>query len=464
MAAVYSATHRNGKRAAIKVLHPEFCAQPQFVSRFLREGYVANKIEHPASVAILDDDVSEDGAVFLVMDLLEGDALDRFTRRHSARRLPLERVLAMADDVLDLLIEAHALGIIHRDLKPANIFLTSENRIKVLDFGIARLAERAIDTWATQTGAAMGTPAYMPPEQARGRWNLVDARTDLWALGATTFALIAGDRPRRAETVQEELLLAMTAPLPSLALAAPSCPPEVVAWIDRAVAYEMDARWPNAAAMQAALRKVTRGASALSREARQMPGGFDTDVTAEEANPLVDLPSQPSAGRLPDTAPVLVEEAQRPEPSTHLTAGGSLGPPRPSRSWATAALVVGAMAVLGFAGVVAVEKLNWDSGKESKISALNAPPPTPTATAASVPSATASAPQASEAEPTARAGASSPVAESQRPQPSPPPPRPDRTRAPAVARPSAPPSPPAAPSAKPKPVILAPDNPLDQRF
>ena len=260
MASVYSATHRNGSRVAIKMLSPEYAAQPEFVARFMREGYVANKINHPGSVLVLDDDTDDDGTAFLVMELLSGHSLERYARR-GAPRLPLDHVLHIGERVLDLLAIAHGHGILHRDIKPANILVTAEGLVKVLDFGIARLAEHVGDASATQTGASLGTPSYMPPEQARGRWNMVDPRTDLWALGATMHALILGDRPRRAETVQEEMLLAMTAPLPTLRDTAPGTPPAVVALVDRATAFEMEARWPNALAMQQGLRDVMHGAS-----------------------------------------------------------------------------------------------------------------------------------------------------------------------------------------------------------
>jgi eukaryotic-like serine/threonine-protein kinase len=377
MAAVYSAQHRNGKRAALKILHPEYCAQHQFVSRFLREGYVANKIEHPASVAILDDEVCEDGSVFLVMELLEGTSLDRFTRRGDTKRLPLGRVLAVADAVLDLLTVAHAQGIIHRDLKPANIFLTANDQVKVLDFGIARLAETALDGSATQTGAAMGTPAYMPPEQARGRWNLVGARTDLWALGATTFALIAGDRPRRAETVQEELLLAMTTPLPSLATVAPSCPFEVVAWVDRAVAYEIDSRWPDSGTMQRALRAITENADPTSSFAITK-GIRDSTKPPNDVGVRADSPSQPSAPH-PDTAPVLVEGRDRVEPPTHFTSGGTMGgphaPPRRSLMWAVVASLATAGLLSG--GFLVLSHSRPSAHADAPKASLAAPPPPP---------------------------------------------------------------------------------------
>jgi len=255
MASVYSATHRNGSRVAIKILNPEYAAHAESVARFMREGYVANKISHPGSVLVLDDDVDEHGSAFLVMELLSGFSLERYARRGGAR-LPLDQILHVAEQILDLLVVAHGHGILHRDIKPANIQVTAEGVVKLLDFGIARLAEQVGDVAATQTGAALGTPSYMPPEQARGRWNMVDPRTDLWALGATMHALILGERPRRAETVQEEMLLAMTAAFPSLAQTAPGAPPPVVAFVDTATAFDMNARFPNATAMLGALRQL----------------------------------------------------------------------------------------------------------------------------------------------------------------------------------------------------------------
>jgi len=251
-ASVYAATHRNGKRAAIKLLHPELSAQTEFVTRFLREGYVANKISHSGVVQIQDDDKTEDGIVFLIMELLEGYTLERRLRKRSA--FPVREALKVTEELLDVIAAAHEAGVIHRDIKPANIFITREKQLKVLDFGIARLHEVSQLHQATQMGMPLGTPAFMPPEQARGRWNDVDVRTDLWAVGATLWALISGVRPRRAETSNEELLLAMTEPLAPITSVAPHVPPDVAKIVDRAVAFDMNARWPNAKTMQQALR------------------------------------------------------------------------------------------------------------------------------------------------------------------------------------------------------------------
>jgi serine/threonine protein kinase len=256
MAAVYGATHRNGKRAALKMLHPELVADPALVARFLREGYLANKVEHQGVVSVLDDAYAEDGAPYLVMELLEGYSLERHTQS-PANALPLRQVLKVADELLDVLAAAHAKGIVHRDIKPANLFLTRDGKLKVLDFGIARLAETSAEGGLTQTGAAIGTPSYMPPEQARGRWMEVDARTDLWAVGATMLALLLGHRPRRADTVQEELFVAMTAPMPSVVTLCPEVTDRVGRAIDCAVAFERERRFPDAHAMQLELRRAS---------------------------------------------------------------------------------------------------------------------------------------------------------------------------------------------------------------
>src|SRR5437868_12122364 len=138
MSTVYAATHRNGKTCALKVLHPELAASATSRRRFLREGYIANKVAHDGVVSVLDDDVTQDGTVFLVMDLLEGTTLEDHCRA-SGGRLPPGDVLVIADAVLDVLIAAHAKGVVHRDLKPSNVFLLSRGTLKLLDFGIASL-------------------------------------------------------------------------------------------------------------------------------------------------------------------------------------------------------------------------------------------------------------------------------------------------------------------------------------
>jgi eukaryotic-like serine/threonine-protein kinase len=252
-AAVYAATHRNGKRAALKVLRQELLGSKDLVARFVREGYVANRLKHPCVCEILDDDSTDEGAPFLVMELLTGHSLERYSKPQYL--LPMAEVVALIDKTLDVLTLAHEQGIVHRDIKPANLFLTHTGELKVLDFGIARIQE-PLEASMTQTGTAIGTPSYMAPEQARGRWKQVDARTDIWAAGGTLFALLSGQKPRRAETVQEELLSAMTERVPNLRDVCTDVP-EALAWVaDRALAFEREDRFQNAREMQGALREA----------------------------------------------------------------------------------------------------------------------------------------------------------------------------------------------------------------
>jgi eukaryotic-like serine/threonine-protein kinase len=257
MASVYAATHRNGKRGAVKMLHPEWVHDEDASARFLREGYATNTVDHPGVVSVLDDDVAEDGSVFLVMVLLEGETADARAKARPHQRLEVAEVIALADALLDVLAAAHDKGIVHRDIKPANVFLTPQGQLKVLDFGIARVREMAVSSpRMTQTGNAIGTPAFMAREQARGYWSKVDARTDLWAAGATMFTLLTGRQVHEAETVQTLMLAAMTKPAPRIGTVLPTVPTMLAAIIDRALAFEQEDRWPDARTMQRALRDL----------------------------------------------------------------------------------------------------------------------------------------------------------------------------------------------------------------
>jgi serine/threonine protein kinase len=256
MAAVYGATHRNGKRVAVKMLHAEFSHDEDVRSRFLQEGYAANTIQHDGAVSVLDDDLAPDGSAFIVMEMLEGETVEQRWER-SGQRLPVADVLWIADQLLDVLIAAHAKSVVHRDIKPENLFVTKSGALKVLDFGIAKVFEqRKARQSTTRAGMVMGTPAFMAPEQALAHWDEVDARTDLWAVGATMFMLLSGRHVHEAETSQEQLILSATAPAPSLATVAPAVPRQVVTIVDRALAFERTGRWHDAATMQAAVRQV----------------------------------------------------------------------------------------------------------------------------------------------------------------------------------------------------------------
>jgi serine/threonine-protein kinase len=260
MAAVYAATHRNGKRVAVKMLHAEFSHDDEVRTRFLREGYAANTIQHDGAVSVLDDDLAPDGSAFLVMELLDGETVERRWERRGGK-LPVTEVLFITDQLLDVLGAAHEKSVIHRDIKPENLFITRAGALKVLDFGIAKVFEqRQSRTSSTRAGMIMGTPAFMAPEQARGRWEDVDARTDLWAVGATMYTLLTGRHVHEAESSQEQLIASATNPATPLASVAPETPPLVAAIVDRALSFDRANRWSDAAAMQRVVREAIEAA------------------------------------------------------------------------------------------------------------------------------------------------------------------------------------------------------------
>jgi serine/threonine-protein kinase len=247
---VYAATHRNRSRVAIKVLHPEVSIDDQIRARFIRECYVANTIEHRGVVSLIDDDEAEDGSAFLVMELLSGEGVVRRMTQHGGR-LPLPEALWIADQLLDVLAAAHAKGILHGDVKPDNLFLTSTGSLKVLDFGIAQLSTLA--PVATRP-AFPGTPGYASPEQARARFEEIDARSDLFSVGATLFSMVAGRPVHRADSSTEALAMTISMPASSVAQVDPSLPVGVIELIDTALRYRREDRWQDARSMQKATR------------------------------------------------------------------------------------------------------------------------------------------------------------------------------------------------------------------
>ena len=255
MASVFSATHRNGRRGAVKLLHTELALDKTLRSRFLREGLVANKVAHPGMVEILDDDDSDPGTVFLVMELLEGESVDRRWIRHD-RRLPVAEVLAIYECVLDVLVAAHEGGIVHRDMKPENVFITRAGDIKLLDFGIARLRDLSPGSTATRFGTTLGTPAFMSPEQALGRNEEVDGLSDLWAVGASMFTLLTGRHVHGGKTVNEQLVAAATLHATPVLEIDPDIPAPIARLVDKALSFEKADRYQSAREMQTAVREA----------------------------------------------------------------------------------------------------------------------------------------------------------------------------------------------------------------
>jgi serine/threonine-protein kinase len=172
------------------------------------------------------------------------------------RKLAPVEVLFITDQVLDVLACAHPNGIVHRDIKPANIFLSSDGRVKVLDFGLARMKEGNFSGKVTKDGMVLGTASYMPPEQAQAKRDKIDGRSDLWAVGATMFHALAGRIVHDADTMTARLMAAIQNPAPSLGSVTKGMPDSLVALVDRSLAYQRENRFPDARAMQKATRSV----------------------------------------------------------------------------------------------------------------------------------------------------------------------------------------------------------------
>ena len=290
-ASVYAARHRNGRALAVKILHAEFAHHPGIRERFLAEGYAANKVDHPGAVAVLDEGEDADGNVFIVMELLCGQTLqERLSEQGPLLKAP---VISIALRVLDVLAQAHERGVVHRDIKPGNLFQTEEGAIKVLDFGIARVADNP-GAFATRPGTTLGTPAFMAPELAAGRLDQLDALTDLWAVGATMFQLLTGEPVHASQSDNQLLVLAATQPARSLATLRPDLEPWLVKIIDRALSFERRARWPNARAMSAALTESALSAGLISAHPNALPANLVLNETAPE---MALPPSRPAPPR-----------------------------------------------------------------------------------------------------------------------------------------------------------------------
>ena len=336
MGAVYEALQTDlNRRVALKVLHPHLAQDPQLVTRFRREAMSAAGLGHPNIVQVTDFGRSEeDGSVFLVMELLEGAPLSAVIDRE---RLPPARLAQVAWQVLSALEAAHAAGIVHRDLKPDNVFLTSVpgvgDVVKLLDFGIAKLAESE-GSGLTATGAVLGTPAYMAPEQARGA--AVDGRVDVYALGVLMYEALTGRLPYNGANYNAMIAAILTEQPPRIGDLRADLPSDLVAVIERAMERDPASRWQSAGAMREALRPFV-GEHASGAAIPMTAAHHATDVGSAAT-----VASTPGMGH-----PAAV--AQTPQPMTpHTNAtpppgSASVGPPRRGGPWAAASLVVAAV-------------------------------------------------------------------------------------------------------------------------
>jgi serine/threonine-protein kinase len=277
--AVYEALHRSGTRVAIKLLHEELSEADGLRERFLKDGYLANKVQHPGLVRVLDEDVDDDGATFLVTELLKGSTIEEEWEA-SERLLGPARVVDVALPLLDVLQAVHAAGLVHSAITPRKLLFAGERgQLKVLGLGVARavLEERlALPALAVRAGAkSTGTPGFIAPEHAAGRVRDIDARTDLFAVGALMFALLSGHAVHEARSTKEALALATKRPAPAVREACPGVPSAIAQVVDVALCFEKERRWASAAEMRAALDHAARFASRLPSAPRRRAPAVD---------------------------------------------------------------------------------------------------------------------------------------------------------------------------------------------
>ncbi|HTL38418.1 MAG TPA: protein kinase [Kofleriaceae bacterium] len=292
MGVVYAATHPMiGKRVAIKVIKHSLSNSPATVERFVQEARSVNQIGHPNIVDIFAFGALPDGRSYLIMDLLVGESLRKRVKRGA---LPVEDTVRILDEVASALAAAHDKGFIHRDLKPDNVYLVDHHGkvdVKLLDFGLAKLlapAGMSGRAFRTATGAMLGTPDYMSPEQLKGTG--VDHRTDIYALGVVAFEVIAGERPRRYSDGSFELE-GLT--VPRFLAEGHGAPLALAELIDAMLSPNADQR-PSLTAIRAVLKRVKSGQSEPVRaigtapsletfEARTTPQG--RSLPAENISP-----------------------------------------------------------------------------------------------------------------------------------------------------------------------------------
>lgn len=252
MGVVYRAEDTKLKRTvALKFLPPDLTRDPDAKQRFIHEAQAASALQHNNICTIHDIDETEDGRMFIVMDLYEGETLKKKIERGP---LKIDEALKIATQVARGLARAHEQDIVHRDIKPANIIVGRDGSTKILDFGLARSGSSPL---ITGTGDTLGTAAYMSPEQARG--DAVDQRTDIWSLGVILYEMVTGRRPFPSEYAQAAIYAVINERHPSIHSTQPDVPAALEKLIDRCLEKQAAERFHDAGAILEALRHIETG-------------------------------------------------------------------------------------------------------------------------------------------------------------------------------------------------------------
>ena len=376
MGSVWHATDiRLETPCAIKFIEGDLSTLPDMVKRFQREAKAAAELRSPHVVQVFDHDIWE-GIPFIAMELLEGEDLRK--RLDRVRRLSRQETIDILSQVARALSRAHAIGIVHRDLKPENIYLTHDldrEIVKILDFGIAKRTAGPNVESNTKSGALLGTPYYMSPEQAQGLKE-VDARSDLWSLAVIAFECMTGRVPFESEAFGDLLLKIMVQPLPVPSAVAP-VPKRFDAWWAKAASRDPNARFQNVAEFIRTLAEAL-GVSVPSAATSSALRETEADLAFEPTSPPEEAP--PKARQVQTNAAVsrTFSDAPKKNESSNLP------------------LIV---SVVGGALIAAGAFVFYpsSSAKKEQASPTSALAPLPVATSAGLPAAPSSAPAAKEA-------------------------------------------------------------------
>jgi len=400
MGSVWEATHLAlDIPCAVKFIEGDFANVPEMQARFQREAKAAAALRSPHVVQILDHDIWE-GMPYIAMELLDGEELSKRIARSGA--ISAAETNVILGQVCRALGKAHQQGIVHRDLKPDNLFLVRDDDreiVKILDFGIAKSKNPNLDIGGnTKTGAMLGTPYYMSPEQAQGN-KAIDGRADLWALGVIAYECVTGARPFESDALGDLLMQIMVKPLPVPSQARPGLPQAFDAWFAKACARDPKDRFQTAkelaealasAVGQAAVTEVMSSAEKRAVMAGTLPLHTPNPYGANTPNPYAGAqtpnPSGPTMPAPPMASTPNPMMASGPGAPTPFAASVEALPKRSMTGVVVG--VVGLVAVLAI-GVVVVALHGRSSGHDA--SGSTSPATTDTATTATATSATVAA-------------------------------------------------------------------------
>jgi serine/threonine-protein kinase len=328
MGFVYLAEHPfMGRKAAVKVLRPEHAADKNLVDRFMNEARAANTIGHPNIIDIIDVGRLPNGVPYLMMEFLDGLSLSKIVARG---RLSVPDAVEVAAQTAAALQAAHSKGIVHRDLKPDNLFLVRDparplGRVKVLDFGIAKLrGDLGSSNQHTRDGAVMGTPPYMSPEQCRGLSSEVDSRTDIYALGIIVYEMLSGAPPFTSEGWGDVMMMHVSQAPPSLRERDAEVSAELEAVIMKSLAKRREDRWGSMAEFEAALRTPSAIASVPGWVPPAASGRRAVASTQVLPTPLTTLRNATGQVGAHENEDSSLESPQRGKRRTLIFAGGAL--------------------------------------------------------------------------------------------------------------------------------------------